>query len=99
MVDGLETARAYGINFLSASASRPDAGDYEIGFDPYEEPDAGRIVRTWVPLTIALNSVNRSMGQPDLYPFVVAGALIAKLQFINDIIHAPGRGLSGTQSG
>ena len=93
MVDGLETARGYGMSFLSiARDTAPNAAnEHQVGFDPYAERNATRIVKTWVPLTIAINSVNRSMGQPDLYPFVLAGAVTAKLQFINAIIHA-GRG-------
>jgi len=41
-----------------------------------------------LPLTFAVNSINRSMGQPDLYPFVLPPAVIWKLTFIHDRIHA-----------
>jgi len=42
-----------------------------------------------VPLTIAINSLNRSMGQRDLYPFVLCAPVLHKLQYIHDLIHAP----------
>jgi hypothetical protein len=39
-------------------------------------------------LTFAVNSINRSMGIPDLYPFVLTPTVIVKLAFIHDCIHA-----------
>ena len=47
-----------------------------------------RIIDSWLPLTFAVNSINRSMGIADLYPFVLAPAVIVKLSFIHDRIHA-----------
>ena len=38
---------------------------------------------TWVPLSIALNQVNRSMGKDDLYPFVIPPSVIQKLDFVH----------------
>jgi hypothetical protein len=42
----------------------------------------------WLPLTFALNSITRCMGQPDLYPFILTPPVIAKLGFIYDLVHA-----------
>ena len=39
-------------------------------------------VEVWMPLAIALNMVNRSMGAHDLYPFVIPAAVLAKLDFV-----------------
>jgi hypothetical protein len=58
-----------------------------IDFDPYAA-EMDRIIDAWLPLTFAVNSINRSMGQPDLYPFVLAPPAIWKLTFIHDRIHA-----------
>ncbi len=44
------------------------------------------IARTWLPLTKGLNQINRSMGRRDLYPFVLAGPVIAKLAFVADLV-------------
>jgi hypothetical protein len=33
-----------------------------------------------------MNSVNRAMGRPDLYPFVIAPAVVEKLRFIHDLV-------------
>ena len=40
----------------------------------------------WLPLTYAVNSLNRSMGQPDLYPFVLAPPVLSKLEFVHKMV-------------
>ncbi len=87
IVDTLETANAFGLRV------RPKIGQgqemaTEIDFDPHQETDLNRLVTAWLPLTFAVNSLNRSMGQPDLYPFVLPPAVIGKLAFIHERIHA-----------
>lgn len=43
-------------------------------------------IDAWSELTIALNSINRSMGLRDVYPFVLSDAVVAKLRFISEVI-------------
>lgn len=43
------------------------------------------LIALWLPLTYAVNSLNRSMGQPDLYPFVLAPKAIEKLGFVHGL--------------
>ena len=45
-------------------------------------------MEAWLPLTLAVNCLNRSMGQPDLYPFVLSSAAIGKLGFVHGLIGA-----------
>ncbi|GAA2000250.1 putative zinc-binding metallopeptidase [Microbacterium ulmi] len=40
------------------------------------------VTQVWVPLSTALNLVNRSMGKDDLYPFVLADPVLDKLDFV-----------------
>jgi len=47
---------------------------------------AARLVDAWAPLTVALNGVNRSLGQHDLYPFVLDDSVLTKLEFIRLLI-------------
>ncbi len=52
-----------------------------------EDPGDGSfdaLIGDWLPLTYALNAVNRSMGSDDLYPFVLAPAVIEKLAFVHE---------------
>jgi hypothetical protein len=44
------------------------------------------VIGAWSELAVALNSINRSMGQPDLYPFVLSPPVVAKLLFIYEVI-------------
>jgi hypothetical protein len=46
------------------------------------------IIGAWTELTLALNSINRCIGLPDAYPFVLSPAIITKLGFIYEVISA-----------
>ncbi len=89
IVDTLETANAFEIRVRPkhwTGAERPSA--VTVDFDPYETPDFQRVVEAWIPLTYAVNSLNRSMGQPPLYPFTLTPAVIAKLAYVHERIYA-----------
>jgi hypothetical protein len=83
MVDTLETAAAFGLTMRPKTPSPLDA---RIDFDPHAA-DLSRLIDAWLPLSFAANSLNRSMGLSDLYPFVPTPAMIVKLSFIHDLIH------------
>ena len=59
-------------------AGRDPGLTMEIDFDPYQQSDFDALLQAWLPLTYAVNSLNHSMGQPDLYPFVLAPAVIGQ---------------------
>lgn len=40
----------------------------------------------WLPLAWSLNMVNRSMGHDDLYPFVLAPAVLEKMRFVHTVV-------------
>jgi hypothetical protein len=86
MVDTLETASAFGLRVRPKVARGADLAT-AIDFDPHNAA-MDRIVDSWLPLTFAVNSINRSMGIADLYPFVIAPTVIIKLAFVHDRIHA-----------
>jgi hypothetical protein len=86
IIDALEIAGAFELS-IRPSLARSDELDARVDFDPYATIDAATLVDTWMPLSLALNSINRAMGQPDLYPFVLSEGAIAKLGFVHDIIH------------
>lgn len=85
MVDSLETAAACG---LALAPPRPD----EPSLVPVGEPEAlreqpfDRMIDDWLSLTYALNNLSRSLGQPDTYPFVLAGPAIDKLRFVHEVV-------------
>ncbi len=86
IIDTLETADAFRVRVAPKAA--PDAGlTATVDFDPYVEPNFARIIEAWLPVAFAVNSLNRSMGQPDLYPFILSPAVIAKLGYMHDLTH------------
>ncbi|CAN5515094.1 putative zinc-binding metallopeptidase [soil metagenome] len=46
------------------------------------------LFREWGALTVAVNALNRSMDQPDLYPFALTKAVKAKLSLVHDLVVA-----------
>lgn len=56
-------------------------------------------INTWVVLTTVLNETARSMGQPDVYPFVMNRAAVTKLHFVQCVVEAQGGGVIVPPSG
>ncbi len=55
---------------------------------PPPKPDATArdvIIGSWMPFATAMNVVNRSLGQRDLYPFVLPNKVIEKLAFVHSL--------------
>ena len=86
IVDTLETAFSFG---LSIYPRVTNPGDYMISNmseDAYTNMDFDKIFAQWLPLTFMMNSLNRSMGAQDLYPFLINKPVKQKLRFIHDVI-------------
>jgi hypothetical protein len=64
IVDTLETASAFGLR-IHPAATRNRALHADIDFDPHSAGSMQALVDAWLPLTFAVNSLNRSLGQPD----------------------------------
>lgn len=54
--------------------------------EPAGESGADDLLARWLPLTFALNAVNRAMGHDDLYPFVLDATVVRKLGFVHDAV-------------
>ena len=74
--DTLDTAAAFSFAPAAATFERKVLGP--SGFD--------QIIDMWLPLSWALNMINRSMGKQDLYPFVLPPAVLDKMRFIHTVI-------------
>ena len=85
IIDTLETARAFGLKIHPDVVDAPGLHT-ELDFDPYGAPDIDTIIAAWLPLTFAMNSLSRSMGHADLYPFILSPDAIAKLGFIHGLV-------------
>ena len=78
IVDTLETAGAFGMKVKPRAA---------IDFDPYKTRRWDVLIDAWLPIEFATNSMNRSMGLTDLYPFVLSPKAIEKLAFVHAMTH------------
>jgi hypothetical protein len=91
MIDTIETAHVAG---LALSPQLPQSPIAVFDFHP-READMDQLIEAWLALTFAVNSINRSMGLHDLYPFVLTPSVVAKLAFVQQRIQA----VSGRPSG
>lgn len=87
LMDSMETAYNYGL------ATVPKLrGEHKLSinasFDSYMEKDFSKILDMGIPLLYTINSMNRSMGEDDPYPFVISDPVKIKLQFIHNLIMA-----------
>ncbi|MEZ4663096.1 MAG: putative zinc-binding peptidase [Caldilineaceae bacterium] len=87
IVDTLETAYAFGIQ-VEPIVHVDDALSARVNVNAYREPNFERIIDTWLPLTFAVNSLNRAMGHADLYPFILTQPVLQKMEFIHDTIRS-----------
>ncbi len=84
IVDTLDTATACELVLAPDHVNLPELSDHtavtEASFD--------NLMQRWFSLTYVLNSLNRSMGMQDAYPFVLAPTVITKLRFVHDVIES-----------
>ena len=85
-------ASAFGIT-VRPRLTRDEVLTAVINLDPYaSDTDMQEIIDAWLPLTFAMNSLNRAMGSPDLYPFILSPTVVTKLAFVHDTVHGRGAG-------
>jgi len=85
ILDTLETAYAFGLRVRPGLAEPDDGLKADIRVDPYHLESFDTLIGMWLPLSFAVNSLNRSMGHHDLYPFVIPPAVMQKLRFIHGV--------------
>lgn len=94
ITDTLEMVSA--LNFPLGRLETVEANDLPRG-DTGEMPAArpqsscdpepfATIIARWLVLSEASNSINRCMGLPDLYPFVISDVTAQKLAFVHDLL-------------
>ncbi len=96
MVDLLETAAAYRTTLTVPG----DGNERTPVADPFAAgpTDFDALVSQWTPVTLLLNSLNRSLGQGDAYPFALTPGALQKLRFVHDVITAQGQGAGAADS-
>ncbi len=83
IIDTLETGYSFGISVNPRIAGQGNDLSASLNFDPYSTGSFEDILERWIPLSFVMNSLNRSMGMKDLYPFVINEPVRQKLNFIH----------------
>ena len=84
IIDTLEIARAFRVR-TGPQVTNRSALEGSVNFDPYSAA-VDKLIDAWLPLTFAFNSINRSMGLNDLYPFLLSPPIILKLAYVCNLI-------------
>jgi len=75
ILDTLETAQHFGFTTRLAHPATPA-----------RHADFAALMDEWMELTVALNALNRSMGLPDAYPFVISPTVRGKLELVHRLV-------------
>lgn len=86
IIDTLETAHEFGLT-ISPQVSNNKHLQANVEINPYDSKKFDNVIQHWLPLTYALNSLNRSVGHEHAYPFVLAEPVIKKLDLVHRIVH------------
>ena len=91
IMDTLETAKNFNITgSIRDTIVTEKVGDLKLPQSSYffsSQTSITTILDTWMDFAIILNSLNRSMGMNDAYPFVLTQSVRTKLSFIHHAIH------------
>jgi hypothetical protein len=85
MVDTLETAKSHGLTVRVPG----EHGGAKVSTDALAFKDFESLIGGWHAVTLALNSLSRSMGMKDVYPFVLSPKVQEKLRFVHQVITRP----------
>lgn len=87
IVDTLDTALGFGLDAFDVDFD-VEPFPMDALFDPKAPgaPEFLELLNSWVRLTGVVNELTRSMGQPDLYPFVLSTPAVRKLHFVHSVV-------------
>lgn len=85
MSDTLDTAYACGMTLHPKKHGEPELiiEDHLMRMESFDD-----IMADWYALTYVLNSLNRSVGMPDPYPFTLTIHVLEKLHFVHKVVLA-----------
>ncbi len=81
----LDTASSCGVQLKPPRADDPHL-DLAEQSPPLDWSNFDQLIDNWIPLTYLLNSLTRSLGQNDVYPFVLKPKAIEKLRYVHECI-------------
>ena len=82
--DALHTAEHWGFRLKPAAERHAPVPETKVSRAVGDI--ATLLLDQWVPLALFLNSMNRTLGHSDAYPFVLPAPVIDKLRFIDQVV-------------
>ena len=89
ITDAIETATASGLWLRPERPGEPALKPTAVLQDG-RPASFERLMGNWFPLTYLVNNLNRGLGMPDGYPFVLSSPAVEKLRFVHDTISRKG---------
>jgi hypothetical protein len=87
IIDTLETARESGLSLRPKRSDEPSLNP-NLAMDGCQPRSFDEMSASWFSLTFILNNLNRGMGLPDGYPFVLPTPALEKLRYVHDVVRA-----------
>ncbi|MEQ1653295.1 MAG: putative zinc-binding peptidase [Hyphomicrobium sp.] len=85
MTEAVDTAESAGMEPRAAGLNFGALWPFKR-YDIYREESFQTLMDRWIPLTIAMNRLARSMGHADFYPFVIPALAYEKLAFVHKVV-------------
>lgn len=73
-------------HYLHMTDTLETAATFDIGAPPARPGDPFDMIDRFIALSTAMNALNRSMGLPDPYPFVLCDEVRAKIAFVHEFM-------------
>ncbi len=81
VVDAVQTAGSWGLSLDGhAKALPPD------DLEPQSVPVESLVIEHWLPVAQFLNAMNRSLGLPDSYPFLIPQRVLEKMKLVQTLL-------------
>jgi hypothetical protein len=97
MTDTLETAVGCGLSVKPKRTGEPSMKS-EVKVPAVAPSAFDAVMKDWHALTYVLNNLNRGLGLPDGYPFVVSPPVVEKLRFVHEVVVSKVEAAGGAKS-
>ena len=85
IIDTLEMAAHCGLTLRPRRPDEPSLPKPPPTSTPWRGPFE-QLIDNWLPVAYVLNNLNRGLGQPDGYPFVLSPSVIEKLRYVHELV-------------
>jgi hypothetical protein len=89
IIDTLEMAAHCGLSLRPRRRDEPSLPATPPNSAPWRGP-FDRLMDNWLPVAYMLNNLNRGLGLPDGYPFVLSPPMIEKIRYVHQVVEQGG---------